>query len=77
MRKNNIHEFQGDKQNDYCCFKRKPAKCLMGSVLHREENIDLYYFMTSNNLVTYFKHDSPAQNQKKIELATQIKRTLE
>lgn len=50
-------------------------KCLKGSVLHREENIDLYYFMTSNNLLTYFKHASLAKDQIKIELAAQIKRT--
>lgn len=28
----NINKFQGDKQKDYCCFKGKPAKCLMGAV---------------------------------------------
>lgn len=38
---------------------------------HRKENIDLYYFITSNILVTYFKHASLAQYQIKIDLAAQ------
>jgi len=40
-----------------------------------EENTDLYYLMTSHNLVTYFNNASLSQDQIKIDLVAQIKRT--
>lgn len=46
----------------------------MGTVLHGEENIDLYYFITSSNLVTLNMTVFP--RTKKIDLYTQIKRNL-